>query len=231
MRRRQPPPQAVVRRCDGRVGRPRRRRPLRDGQRVRDEPGEVGRDRLRVSGAAEDAVDAAGRDRGEEVLQVEPQDDAAAGVAAGMGERRVAAAKAVGGVVRRDRLEDRAQQPPLGLLEQRAWAARSGAAAPRPGAASGSGSCAAARSRDAPLQATAVGQPGELAGCRSSIAARSAGVSSAGTGQRIRPIAGAKTAVGTCRGGCGSRPSASSRCSARSITAASSRGRSAGRSR
>ncbi len=63
------------------------------------------------------------------------------------------------------------------------------------------------------------------------MAARSAAVSAAGTGQGIRPISGAKDGAGTCGGGRGSRPSASSSRSDRSTIAVSARGASAGRTR
>ena len=151
VRRRQPPAQALVRRGGGRVGRPRRGRPLLQRQSVRDQPGEIGGDRLRVSGAAEHAVHAAGRDRGEEVLEVESQHDATPGVPAGVGERRMPAPEAVGGVVRRDRLEDPAQHTPLGLLEQALGLLDQPRRRRRAGAASGSDSCAAGgRRRAAP---------------------------------------------------------------------------------
>src|SRR5881409_1046826 len=100
--------------------RPRRRnaRPLIARDDVRADGRQRVRDALRVAGSAEDAVDPAGGDGGEEVLEVESQHDALADVAARVREHRVAAAKALRLRMWRNDVEDLVEDAPLHVLEE-----------------------------------------------------------------------------------------------------------------
>jgi hypothetical protein len=75
------------------------------------------RDRAAVAKRAEDPEDPASRDRREEVLEVEPQNDCLAAVQPGVSRDRASAREALGGLMRGDVLEDLMQDPSLDLLE------------------------------------------------------------------------------------------------------------------
>ena len=117
MGRGQPAGQAILGvdlRAVGRTGKgpPRRRR-----DDVRGQPGERVGDRLGISRGAEDAVDPAGGDRREEVLEIHAHDDVLTDVCARVRLHRPATREAVGGVMGGDPVEYLVQDPALDLLQ------------------------------------------------------------------------------------------------------------------
>ena len=70
-------------------------------------------DRFRVAGRSEDAVDAVHGDRGEEVLEVQADDDELSGVLARVAAYRPTATEAMRCLVRGDPVEDLVQNPLL----------------------------------------------------------------------------------------------------------------------
>ena len=109
------------------------------------EPGEPSRDGLGIARRQEQREHPGRRDRREEVAQVERQHDRPSDVGRDVRPHRTAGPEAVRGVVRRDRVEDLAEQPPLDRLEPRRRATRPAGPTPTASPASDSGSAAAAR--------------------------------------------------------------------------------------
>ena len=75
------------------------------------------RNRLGIASRPEDAVHAAGIDRAEEILEVEAQHDVRARVTEREGDSRSPAHKPVRAFMRRDAIENRAQQVALDLAQ------------------------------------------------------------------------------------------------------------------
>ncbi len=119
------------------------------------------RDRALVAGRVKDSENASGGDRREEVLEVEAQDRLLRGVQPCVADDGAAASEAVRGIVRRDLIEDLAQQPPLDLFE----ASLRGLDHPRQPVAAHERPVAVVaqpRVEHGALQAAHVGQPREL---------------------------------------------------------------------
>ncbi len=87
--------------------------------RVSGQPGQGARDGLGITGGQEDLQDSRGRDRREEVLQVEAHQQLLAGVRFHEIADRAARPEAPRRFVRRDGVEDFPQRLPLGEFEQR----------------------------------------------------------------------------------------------------------------
>ena len=101
----------------GRVGGARKRRPQPRRDDVGGQRSERMGDRFRVAGRPKDAVDATRGDRGEEVLEVQPDDDEPSGVLACVAADRPAAREAVRCVVCGDPVENVVQDPSVDRLE------------------------------------------------------------------------------------------------------------------
>ena len=127
------------------------------GGQARERP----RDRGRVTDGREHAEHPRGRNRGEEVAQVEPEHHARAGVQRRVAVDRAAPHEAVGRGVGRDRVEDLVQRPALDLLQARLGRLDQplqAAAARRPPVAV----VTQPLGRGGPLQSAGVGEPREL---------------------------------------------------------------------
>ena len=211
----------------GRVGGARKRRPQPRRDDVRGQCRERMGDRFWVAGRPEDAVDATRGDRGEEVLEVQPDDDEPSGVLACVAAYRSAAREAVRCVVCGDPVEDRRAAPAGGSPSACASAARSPAPADPAGAATCTGSaaaapprpCARARVRPRTTQALRRSRQGSWPGRRQT---RSRAPASAAA-----PSPAQAATIDGPRGGPGRRRLAGS-CIATAMNLASSRGASAG---
>ena len=140
---------------------PRITRHIGGGDRVGAQAGEHVGDRGVVAQRAEDAEHAPGGDRGEEVLEVEPQDARLTRVQPGVADDRAASREAVGRVVDGDVVEDLAQDPALDLLEAR-LRGFDDPRQPAPAADRAVAVVAQSLIGDRALEAAHVGQPGEL---------------------------------------------------------------------